>query len=816
LTGGLIGVLQDLRYGVRTLSKSPSFTIVSLVTLALGIGANTAIFSFVDGVLLKPLPYADADRIMRVMEKPPGDDRNGISTLNYLDWSRQNTVFEYMAAQNGGSATLTGAGDPVELRRAHVSAHYFDIFRPQVVLGRTFAADEDQAGKDRVVVLSHAIWESQFGADPKLIGRSIRLDGEPYTVIGVLPEGSSFDRSFAQIWTPLEFKPENMTRNFHWFISFAKLKPGVTLEAARKQMDTIGARIAHDYPDSNKGWGVVVERFSDVIVDQDLKQSLYVLLAAVGMVLLISCANIANLTLVRGSAREREIAIRSALGGERKRIIQQFVTESVLLSVCGGVLGLAVGYAGMAALKAAVPPFTLPASASVALDMRVLAFTLGLSVLTGIVFGLAPAIVTTRMNLAGIMKDRARNTSPGAARRTLRSSLVIAQVALAFVLLTGAGLLIRSFSRMLQADMGFDSTNVVTAGLPIPEERYPDPRQLNSYLRSILTSLSAVPGVRDVAITSALPLEGWGYGMPFQISGQPLVDRANRQVCFFKMVSPSYFRALGMRVRQGRALSDRDVAGAPAVTVINETMARKYLPNQNPIGKRILIQEIVPGKTQLGPEIAWEVVGVVADERVTDLDEKEASAGIYVTNDQSPAYDQALVVRASMNPLFLQKAIRKAVYDINKDQPLTDMKTLDQLKSESMASDRLRSILLSVFAAIALALSAVGIYGVVSYTVAQRTSEIGIRAALGASSGNLLGLALRGGMWMTLAGLGIGFAGALGFARLLSTLLFGVGAWDTATIAAVAVILGLVGLMACYIPARRAARIDPMVALRYE
>jgi len=406
--------MQDLRYAVRTLSNSPSFTLVSLATLALGIGANTAIFSFVNGVLLKPLPYPDADRIVRVLEKPPLGDRNGISTLNYLDWRNQNTVFDYMAAQNGYSLTLSGSGDPIQLRSAVVSAHYFDIFKAPTILGRTFAEGEDEAGKSHVVVLSHATWESQFGADSKIVGRTIRLNGEPYTIIGVLAEQGAFDRSYSQIWTPLVFKPENMTRNFHWFGSFAKLKPGVTLEAARKQMDTIGARIAHDNPDSNKGWGVVVERFSDVAVDPDLKQSLYVLLAAVGMVLLISCANIANLTLVRGSAREREIAIRSALGGERTRIIQQFLTESVLLSVAGGLLGLALGYAGMAALKAAIPPFTIPAHAEIALDLRVLIFTLALSVLTGILFGLAPAIVTTRSNLAGIMKDRARNTSGGA------------------------------------------------------------------------------------------------------------------------------------------------------------------------------------------------------------------------------------------------------------------------------------------------------------------------------------------------------------------------------------------------------------------
>ncbi len=379
----MTGLLQDLRYAARTLSKSPSFTIVSLLTLALGIGANTAIFSFVDGVLLTPLPYSDGDRIVRVLEKPPMAERNGISTLNYLDWRNQNTVFQYMCALTGGQLTLTERGDPIQLRSALVSPDYFHVFGTSAVLGRTFASDEDQPGKGHVVVLSHALWESQFGADPKLIGGTIRLDGEPYTVVGVLPEGGSFDRLFAQVYTPLVFKPENMTRNFHWFISFAKLKPGVTLAAARKQMDTIGARIAHDYPDSNKGWGVVVERYSDILVQQDLRQSLYVLLAAVVMLLLISCANIANLTLARGTSREREIAIRSALGGGRKRIIRQFLTESVLLAVSGGVLGLALGYAGMAALKAAVPPFTLPAEANVTLDLRVLIFTLVLSVLRG-------------------------------------------------------------------------------------------------------------------------------------------------------------------------------------------------------------------------------------------------------------------------------------------------------------------------------------------------------------------------------------------------------------------------------------------------
>ncbi|HYM13761.1 MAG TPA: ABC transporter permease [Bryobacterales bacterium] len=808
-------LFQDLRYALRTLLKSPGFALVAVATLAIGIGANAAIFSFVDGALLKPLPYAEPDRIVMVREKPPGGGRNGISTLNYLDWQKQNTVFEYMAAQTGGSVTLTGINDPVKLRGARSSAHYFDVLGAKAALGRTFAADEDQPGKDHVAILTHALWETQFGADPAVIGRSILLDGEPTTVIGVMPKGV-FDRGYTQIFRPLTFQPQNMTRNFHWFVAFALLKHGVSLDQARAQMDAIGARIAHDYPDSNKGWGVGLDRFADVIVGNQLRQSLYVLLAAVGMVLLIGCANLANLTLARGMAREREVAIRSSLGAGRWRLIQQFLTENVLLSVFGGTLGVALGYAIMAGLKMALPPLSLPREANVAMDGRVLLFTLALSILTGIIFGLVPAIQATRPNLAASLKEGGRGASAGGAQQKLRGALVVTEVALAFVLLTGAGLLIRSFFRMQQMDPGFDSTNVITAGLPIPDKRFPDPAQLNAYLHQIVDRVEALPGVRDVATTSALPLQGWGYGMPFQIAGRPMVDRANRQACFFKMISPSYFRALGMKLRKGRALGDHDVKGTPPVTVINETMARKFFPMEEPLGKRILVQEIVPGKTQLGPEIPWEVVGVVADERVNSLDDKGDNPGIYVTNEQSPAYFQALIVRAATNPSLLQQALRKAVREIDKNQPLTDIKTLEQIKSESLASNRLRSLLLGVFATIAVLLSAIGIYGVISYSVERRTHEIGIRAALGASAGSLLGLILRGGMLLTGIGLVLGFGGALGLTRLLATLLFGVEPRDPVTIGAVAGVLAAVALLACYIPARRATKVDPMVALRYE
>jgi putative ABC transport system permease protein len=807
--------LQDIRYGLRALRNSPAFTAVAVATLAIGIGANTAIFSFVNGVLLKPLPYLEADRIVRVLEKPPGGGRNGISTLNYLDWAKDNTVFDFMAAQRGESTTLTGSGEPVQLNEALVSPHYFDIFRMEAVIGRTFAAGEDQPGKDRVVILSHPIWTTQFGADPHIIGKTILLDGEPNTVIGVLPAGSAFDRAFNQIWRPLVFTPANMTRNFHWFGSFARLKRGVTLEKARAQMDAIGARIAHDFPDSNKGWGVMVERYADILVGDQVRRSLYVLLAAVGMVLLIGCANLANLTLARGTSREREVAIRSSLGAGRWRLIRQFLTENVLLSLVGGSLGVAVGYATMAGLKAALPPFTFPQEVSITMDSRVLVFALLLSVLTGVLFGLAPALHATRPDLAGSMKESGRGTS-GRAGQRVRSVLVVTEMALAFVLLTGAGLLIRSFFAMQHVDTGFDSTNVITADLPIAEKRFPDADRLNGYLRQIREDVAALPGVRGVALTSALPMRGWGYGMPFQIADRPMVDRANRKACFFKMVSPGYFGVLGMKIRRGRGLTGHDTKGTPPVTVINETMARKEFPGEQPVGKRILIQEIIPGKTQLGPEIAWEIVGVVADEKVSSLDDKGDNPGIYVTNEQSPVYYQSLVVRTAIAPGSLQQAIGKAVHEIDKDQTLTDVKTLEQIKAESVTGDRLQSTLLTVFAVIALLLSAIGIYGVISYSVVQRTHEIGIRAALGATTGDVLRLILSGGIRMSGLGLVIGLGGALGLTRLMDALLFGVGSRDPATITAVAGVLALVAMLACYIPARRASRVDPVVALRYE
>lgn len=806
---------NDLRFGFRMIRKSPGFAAVAIITLALGIGANTAIFSFVDSVLLKSLPYPEAEQIVNVWEKPPGYDRNGISTLNFLDWQRENTVFTAMAAMTGGSYTLTGTKEPVQLRGSRVSAPYFDILGIKPAIGRTFAKGEDQPGKDQVVVLSHRLWESRFGSDPRLIGKTILLNNLPYTVIGVMPANTAFDRQYNDLWTPLAFQPQDMTRDFHWMMSWARLKPGVTLEQARDQMKTIAARIAQAYPKSNKGWSATVDRYEDRFVNDHLRRSLWVLLAAVGAVMLIACVNLANLLLVRGASREREVGIRVSVGASRWQVLRQFLTESILLSVLGGFAGILLGYGLTRLLKNVLPQHFLPAEASVTVDFRVLLFTAALIVLTGILFGLAPALQASRTKPVDSLRDGGRSATTSASGMKLRSVLIVVEVSLAFVLVSCAGLLIRSFYALEQVDTGFNSTNVVTMYLPMDAKQFDDPAKIINYHREMLEQIRAVPGVLNAANTTALPLEGWGYGMPFQIAGQPVKDVASRPGCFFKMVSPSYFQTLDMRLRKGRGLTESDGAGSAPVAVINETMVKKYFKNEDPIGKRILVEQIIPAKHALGPEIPWQVVGVVADEKVGDLD--DTSAGMYVTIAQSPTTDSGgLVVRAAMNPDKLIKSVQAAIWGVNKNQAISDVKTLEQIKTESLGGNKLRTYLLMSFAGLALLLAAVGLYGVISYTATQRTHELGLRSALGASRLDLLRLMMRGGLALTGAGLAIGILGTFAVGRLLTSLLFDVKPGDPLSLIVAGTILAAVAALASFIPALRAARADPMTALRYE
>ena len=812
MLGPSSALYDDFRYAVRTLRNSPGFSIVAIATISLAIGANTAMFSFVNGLLLRPLPYPGSDRIVRVLERLPNGGLNGVSTLNYLDWTAQNNVFEYIAAETAWRATLTG-GEPLVVRAARVSPHYFDIFGATTALGRTFLPNEDQPGKDRVALLSHVLWASRFGADPGLVGRNILLNGESYTVVGVLQNGSPFDRTTAQIWVPLAFQPANMTRDFRWLGASAKMKPGVALEKARAEMDLVARRIANTHPDSNKAWGIAVDRLADVLIGPQLRTAVTVLFAATAFVLLIGCANLANLSLARGLSRRGEMAVRAALGASRWRVARLLLIENLLISLCGGIVGFGVGYGTLKWIQSLLPPYALPPAVEIRMDTSALAFTLAVAFISGLLFGLAPAAQTNPKPASGL-SESGHGDAANPARR-MRGALVVAEIALAFVLLVASGLLVRSFFKLLDIDPGFNARNVLTAGLPVSQDQHPDSVELNAYIASICAAVEGVPGVRQTAITSALPLQGWGYGVPYSVAGREVKDGANRRPAFFKIVSPSYFDTLGIKLLAGRVLSKNDTAGATPVAVINQTLAGREFPGENPIGRRMLVRELVPGKTEFGREIAWEIVGIIAGEKITGLGD-EISAGMYVSYQQSPTYVINMVVRAGMPPQLLQKAVRAAVDSVNRDQALSDVRTLEQIVEQSMLGNRITGTLVTAFACVALSLAAVGIYGVISYTAAQRTHEMGIRAALGASPGNLRMLIFGGGMRLMLIGVAIGLLATFPTTDVMVSMLYGVSPRDMQTIAVVAVILSGVAAMACYLPAWRVTKGDPVEALRYQ
>jgi putative ABC transport system permease protein len=806
-------LLSDLRFALRLIWGGPGFALIAVFTLALGIGANSAMFSFVDGVLLRPLPYPRGEELIMVFEKPPQGERAAVSTLDFLDWKSQNTVFTAMAAQTGTAFTLTGTGEPMQVEGGRVTCPFFEIFGLKPILGRTFLPEEDEPGKDQVVILSHHIWESRFGSDRAVIGRQLILDGKPHTVIGVLAQGGPFDKGFQDVWTPLAFAVKERTRNVRWFRVWARLKPGVSLEQARAQMEAVTERIRKQYPESNQGWGVTVVRLVDNVTTRTLRQSLFILVGAVVAVLLIACANLANLLLSRAAAREQELAIRAAMGAGRWRLIAQFLTECLVLASAGGALGIWLAYGFIMALKAWIPPRVLPPEAEVHLDVRVLLFTAATVLVTTVVFAIGPALTSVRGDPALSLNQGARSMTASPAPRRLRDALVVAEVAIAFVVLSGAGLLLRSFYELLLVDPGFETANVLTLGLPMGADQFSDGGQISNYLTRVQEKIAQVPGVRDVATTSILPFRGWGLEMPFQIEGQPAVERAGRPTCFFKIVSPSYVRTLGMRLRGGRQLADTDTVNTPRVMVINESMTRRFFGGEDPLKSRVWLPEVVSGSRR-GPDVAWQVVGIVADEKVTSL--RDSVPGGYVSYRQSPVLAASLVVRSAVDPNRLTKAIEVAVREVNPRQPLADIRMLEELKSLSLGSNRLRTGLLALFAGLALALATIGIYGVLAGAVARRTREIGIRAALGATDWHHLRLVLGGGLLLAGAGVIVGFALSLAILRVLASLLFGVGPHDPWTLALVGAVLMLVSAVACYAPARRAMKIDPAAALRHE
>lgn len=806
-------LLNDIRFALRQIRKAPGFALVAVLTLGLGIGANSAIFSFVDGVLLRPLPYPNGEALIEVFEKPPRGNRGSASTLNFLDWKARSTVFSEMAAQTGAAVTLTGGGEPLQLQGGRVTWPFLDLFGLKPALGRIFSQEEEQPGKDQVVILSHRIWESRFGSDRAVLGRVLRLDGKPYTVIGVLPEGGPFDKGFQDVWMPLALSGPDRTRNVRWLRVWARLKPGVTLDQAQAEMDLLAAQIERESPESNKGWRVTLVRLVDDITTHTLRQSLFVLLAAVGAVLLIACANLANLQIARASARGRELAVRAAVGAGRWRLIRQFLVESLLLALVGGLLGICIAYGFIGALKTWIPPNLLPPEAVVRLDVRVLLFTAMMVVAAGLLFGIVPAFNAVRGDLALSLKEGGVRTTSGAGHRRVRDALVMIEVAMAFILLSGAGLLIRTFYDLLQVNPGFETSRVLTMSLPMAADQYPDEDSIVSYLSRIEEKIESVPGVRAVATTSVLPFLGWGWEMPFQVQGTAPVDRASRPTCFFKVVSPSYFSTLGIHLRAGRSLSETDTARTPFVAVINEAMEERYFSGEPALGKRIVLPRIVSGRRR-GPDTAWQVVGVAGDEKVRGLN--DSSPGVYVSYRQTPALGVSLAVRASSDPNQLVRGIQAAVHEMNPGQPVADIRPLEEIKEATLGSNRLRTGLLSLFAGLALLLAAIGIYGVLSYSVAQRGQEMGVRAALGATRWDQLRLVVGGGITLAAVGIVLGAAGSLALNRALASLLFGVSPYDPLTLAAVGAVLLMVASAACIVPARRAMRIDPVTALRHE
>lgn len=802
--------LSDIRYAARILGRNPGFTLFAVLTIAVALGANAAIFSLVDGVLLKASGYPEPEQIVQLWEKPPRGTRNGIAAANYIDWVRETRSFESMAAQSGSAMSFTGGGEPRSLQVGLVSAPYFEVFGTKAALGRTFDKGEDERGKEKVVVLTHRLWMSSFGGDTGLIGRAIRLDGEPYTVIGVLPGASEFDRRPQDVWIPLTF-PSQPARNYHYLTAVARLKPGVSPNTAQAEMSAIAARIAELYPAEKKDWGATVDRYLDRVVGSQLRLSLTVLMWAVAAVLLIGCANLANLLMARATLRSREIALRMALGAGRGRVIRMLLTESLILSICGATVGIGLGYGLLKLILGLLPPFYFPAEANVGMDGRVLLFLGAITILTSIAFGLAPAMQASRRDSAESLKEGGRSNSAGRGKLYARHIFVAAQVAAAFILLAGGGLLIRSFQRLINVDTGFETEGVVAGYLPLPMERNPEVVKLSQYVDRILEEIRAVPGVRDAAVTTGIPMRGWGDGMPFRMADKP----DERVGSGFKIVTPGYFQTLGIRLVAGRVLNDRDSAGAPYVVVVNESFVKRYSPNESAIGKRILVEKILPNRRGLGPDTAWEIVGVVADEKGNGL-ESPVDIGTYASFAQNPVVGLGLVAKGAGDGGALIKSLRQAVLRVNKYQVLDRAQTVEQIKTESMMSRRLTTSLLGGFALMALFLACAGIYGVLSFVTANRTQEMGIRAAMGATRGDLIRLVIGGGSVPVFAGLAIGLAGAIGLARFIQSMLFATDAVDVPTLAAASGLFLVVGIAACFVPAWRAASVDPMTALREE
>ncbi|MFP5261701.1 MAG: ABC transporter permease, partial [Blastocatellia bacterium] len=806
---------------VRMMLKGRAVTAIALVALALGIGANTAIFSVVNAVLLRPLPYKNADELVMLWQNNPsvqvGFDMLPVTVADFIDWRDQSQVFENISILESARLALTGLDRPERIGGAAVSASFFDLMGAEPIMGRVFRPEEDQPGANQVAVVSYALWQSRFAAAPDIVGRTMTLDGKDYTIVGVMPKGFQFPRSQdlpsyfqmppqTELWTPIGLTSKQIAnRGSHNKAVIARLKPNITLEQAQAEMSTIASRLEKQYKE-DEGYGVTVLPMRDQLVG-DVRAALWVLLGAVGFVLLIACANVANLLLARAASRQKEIAIRTALGASRGRVLRQLLTESVLLSALGGLLGVLLAVWGIDVLLA-VSPDNIPRKDEIGIDGAVMGFTLLISLMTGVLFGLAPALQASRFNLNETLKEGVRGSTGGHNR--VSGLLVVAEVALSLVLLVGAGLMTRSFSNILRVDPGFTTENLLSMQIALPDNKYPEDRQQVAFFEQALERIRALPGAGQVSAVSDLPLSGTEEIDQFTIEGRPAPPNLNdTPLADFRFIDHDYFATMGTPLLAGRPFTEQDNAKSPGVVIISESLARRYFPDEDPLGKRIR-----PGDAESkGPWLT--IIGVVTNVKHSGL-EADPRPQLYFPYPQKFWGRMTIVARTSVDPKSFTAAMRDAVWAIDKDQPITNVETMEQYLAASVSHRRFNLIMLAAFSVIALILAGAGLYGVMSYSVTQRTHEIGIRMALGAKKRDILRLVLRQGLILVVAGLAIGLSAAFALTRFLSSILFGVSATDPVAFAGVSAALAIVALAACYVPARRAVKVDPMVALRYE
>ncbi|MEA2562154.1 MAG: putative transport system permease protein [Acidobacteriota bacterium] len=802
---------QDLQYAFRKLFRTPGFTLVALFTLMLGIGANTAVFTVVNSVLIKPLPFEEPDRLVKVFVDNPEAELSDApaSPLDLEDWQRRNQVFAAMAAYSTtpSGLTLTGDGEPERLPTAYVSGDFFRTLKGPVLLGRALSPADDRPGEGGAVVLSWGLWQRRFGSDPKIVGRVLRLDEAPFTVVGVMDRDFAFPNADVELWAPLSVIGEKRIprlRQVRWVETIARLKPGVSVNQAEANLQTLARALEQEYPDSNKGWtgGHLYDLHTWLV--GDVRKSLFVLLGVVGLVLLIACVNIANLLLARATTRGREMAIRTALGAERKRILQQLLSESLLLSLVGGALGLLISSWAVQVLLS-LSGGAIPRIHEIGIDGRVMAFTLLISILTGTAFGIVPALQTAKPEIRGSLGESSTGAGTGKASHRLQSLLVVAEMALAVLLVIGAGLAVKSLWRLFAVDPGFDSRNALVTTFNIPSSRYPERPQYQAFYAQVLERAAHLPGVTAAGAIQSLPLiDQGGEKDILTIQGRPAPPPGQEPIAIFNTIGGDYFGAMGIRLLRGRKFTGADGPESPPVAIINQTLARQHWPEQNPVGQMLL-----SGETQI------QIVGVVGDVRNAGL-AKPSEPEVYLPHSQRPRRGVALVVRTVSDPALLAGAVRGAIREMDPSQPITEIATLEQILSESVTPQRFLALLLSIFSAMALILAGLGIYGVLSFVASQRTREVGIRIAMGADRRDILRLIIGQGVGVALLGVVLGLAASLALTRVLASLLYEVSPTDAATFSAVAAVLVMVALLASYIPARRAAGTNPMITLRQE